>query len=171
MRIPKSVRNTVVSVVALLVILVGVGIAYTWYVGQQSGQSASVAPLPAKKYSAPFSAPPKPSAKTPASAAVRMATSPVAPGDNASITIKTNPVAKCEITVEYDPKDRTLVANQPPITVADSGLQPKTADEYGIVSWAWTFDETAPQGNWTAQATCGHHDQSAVVQGDIEVKR
>jgi len=100
----------------------------------------------------------KPDPNNPSSASIQMFTSSVAPGSNASITVRTNPEAKCTIKVEY---------NKVPST--DSGLVPKVADEYGIVSWAWTVEEEVPLGKWPVKVTCVHNKRSAVVQGDLMV--
>src|SRR5438552_1367136 len=53
-------------------------------------------------------------------------TSPVSPGNDATITITTAPNAKCQITVLY--KSGPSKAQ---------GLFPKSADSQGQVSWTW----------------------------------
>jgi hypothetical protein len=53
---------------------------------------------------------------------------------------------------------------------ADSGLKPKTADDFGIVSWAWTVEATTPVGEWPVDVTCVFNDQSAMVRGKLVVK-
>jgi hypothetical protein len=87
-----------------------------------------------------------------------MLTSPEAPGDNVSMSVKTVPTSTCTIRVEY---------NKIPST--DSGLVAKTADEFGIVSWTWTVGEDVPLGTWPAKVTCVYNGRSAVVQGDLQV--
>jgi hypothetical protein len=158
-KIPKSVYITVGSILALLVLFVGAGAAYTWYTGQHSDEAVSAAEAtPAEVTPVPKHEPMKPAANAKASASVQSLTSPVAPGSNVSVTIKTTPTATCKIVVEYN-----KVASQ------DSGLGPKTADEYGIVSWTWTVDKTAPLGKWPVTVTCEYNTKSAVVVGDLEV--
>lgn len=150
-------RNTMISVVALLLLAVGGGVAYTWYMGQdESDLSAIAAPVEAEP--APVITHLKPAANAKVGAAVQMLTSPVAPGSNASITVKTNPDAVCTITVIYD-----KTASK------DSGLSTKTADEFGVLSWAWTVEASAPLGKWPVKVTCTYNKQSAVVQGDLVV--
>lgn len=159
-RIPKSVRNTLISIVVLLMIFVGGGVAYTWYMGQNTEDVLSVTTpveTPSIAPRAPKSV--KPAANAPASASVQTLTTPVAPGWNASFTVKTNPEADCTVTVTYDE-----------VASADSGLGPKVADEYGLVSWTWTVDETAPIGEWPVEATCTTvAGKSAVVRGMLDV--
>lgn len=154
------VRNTVISVVSLAVLLVGGGVAYTWYVGQDEAANstaiaAPVDPIP----SAPVIKAPKPGANVPVSAAVRMISSPVAPGENASITVNTLPGVDCSVEVKYNEVKST-----------DSGLKLKKADEYGNVSWTWTVEEYVPVGTWPVNVTCVSKDKSAVVRGDLVVK-
>lgn len=159
-RIPKSVLNAAISAVVLLVLLVGGGVLYVWYTGQDAPDvaKASATPLSATSDAAPK--PTKPAANAKASASVQMLTSPVVPGENVSMYVKTLPTSTCTIKVVY---------NDIPST--DSGLTTKTADEYGIVSWTWTVDVSAPLGTWPATVTCTYNGRSAVVQGDLKVAR
>src|SRR2546426_12089846 len=53
-------------------------------------------------------------------------TSPVSPGNPASMTIKTVPSAKCQITVQYLSGPSKA-----------KGLIPQTADSEGQVTWTW----------------------------------
>lgn len=154
----KAVRNIVVSIVVLAVVFVGGGLGYTWYMGQQPVDTTAAIAEPVVAKPAPKIKPAKPAANAKASASIQMLTSPVAPGANASISVKTNPASKCTIKVEY---------NKVPST--DSGLTAKTADEFGMVSWTWTVDETAPLGKWPVKITCTYNKKSAFVQGDLKV--
>lgn len=160
-RVPKSVRNTVLSIVALLILFPAAGIGYTWYMGQYGDNDVAVAPPPAKKkVSDPFGEPPKPAANAAVSASVQVLTSPVAPGENASMTVKTLPGAKCTIEVVYGEVPST-----------DSGLKEKTADEYGVISWSWTVEPAVPVGTWPVEVTCKNGEKSAMVRGDLVVAR
>lgn len=159
-RVWKRVRNVAISAVVLLILVVGGGVGYIWYMGQQAvpSESGSVS-----AEEAPVNPTPKrvqPAANAPASAAIQMLSSPVAPGSNASIDVKTNPGAKCTILVLYD-----KVASK------DSGLNQKVADEYGLVSWTWTVEQTVPLGKWPVKVTCAHNKLSAVVQDDIVIAK
>lgn len=158
-KIVKTVRNIAISTVVLLVLVVGGGVAYTWYVGQDEAANTAAIPAPVAPTPAPVVKPTKPAADAKQSAAVQMLTSPVAPGENASIMVKTNATSECTITVEY---------NKIPST--DSGLKPKTADEFGIVSWTWTVEETVPIGKWPVDVVCAYNDQTAMVRGTLVVE-
>lgn len=155
----KAVRNIAISAAVLLVLVVGGGVAYTWYVGQDEAANTAAVPVSATPTSAPVIKPMKPAANAKQSAAVQMLTSPVAPGENASITVKTNAGSDCTITVEYDEVPST-----------DSGLKPKKADDFGIVSWTWTVEETVPVGKWPVDVICAFNDQTAMVRGDLVVE-
>lgn len=157
-RMLKLARNILISVVVLLVLCVGGGVAYTWYEGQQ-GPVAAITPVASQPVPAePVMRPPQLSPNAAESAAVQMLTSPVAPGTKASVTVKTNPVSQCTIVVEYDKKPST-----------DPNLVTQTADAYGIVSWSWTVPSTAPLGTWPVKITCTANKKAAFVQGDLEV--
>lgn len=158
-RIPKTALYTTISVLVLLVLAVGGGIAYVWYTGQNTPDISTATPAPANKIPDVVT-PTKPAANARASASVQVLTSPVAPGDNASISIKTVATSKCTIKVVYNE-----------IPSADSGLIEKVADEFGIVNWTWTVGATVPEGTWPVTVTCAYNGQSAVVQGDLVVSR
>jgi hypothetical protein len=157
-RIIRSIRNVSISVGVLIVLLVAAGAIYTWFAGRnpapnQTTNAVDATPAPVVK-----AVDPAPNA--PESASVQSLTSPVAPGDNASATIKTNPGSWCTITVVYDKTAST-----------DSGLTGKTADDFGSVSWTWTVDTTAPTGTWPVTVTCLRNKVSAVVVGSLIVAK
>lgn len=159
-RILKFLRNILIGAVVLIVLIVGLSVLYVWYTGQQDNSKAiaeSVEPVApvikqeAKKVEI--------TENTKASAAVQSLTSPIKPGMNAMISVKTNQDAKCKITAVY---------NKIPST--DSGLVEKQADEYGLVSWTWTVESSAPIGKWPVTVTCNiDENRSAVVVGDLIV--
>lgn len=155
----RKVRNITISVVALLVLVVGGGVGYTWYVGQNETASIAAIPVPVDPTPAPVIKPTKPAPDAKQSAAVQMLTSPVAPGSNASITVKTNAESDCTISVKYND-----------IASTDSGLKPKKADDFGIVSWTWTVEPSVPVGKWPVEVNCAYNDQSAMVRGDLLVE-
>lgn len=157
-RIPKVVYKVVLSTFILFMVLIGGGVAYTWYVGQNSDEQALAEPVPvATQRSAPIRRVQQ-DPNAPVGVAIQAFTTPVAPGDNASMSIRTNPNAECTITVTYDK-----------VESKDSGLIPKIADEYGMVSWAWTVEDTTPLGKWPAKVTCTRDDKSGVAQGDLVI--
>jgi hypothetical protein len=159
-RITKFIRNTLISVGVLLVVILGGGAAYTWYMGEYGADTPAAIAAPVEAAPVAAIAPAKPAANAKESASIQMLTSPVTPGSNASVSVKTNAASQCTIAVEYNK-----------IASTDSGLTPKVADEFGMVSWAWTVEESAPLGRWPVKITCIYNDQSAVVQGDLVVAK
>jgi hypothetical protein len=69
--------------------------------------------------------------------------SPVSPGDDATIAVQTAPNASCLITVRY--KSGPSKA---------SGLVPKTSDSKGNVSWTWRVGSRTTPGKWPITVTC-----------------
>jgi hypothetical protein len=152
----NPVRNTIIGAAVLLVLLVGAGVAYTYYFGPENN---SVPPVdkttPAKSA---FVKPTKPSPNSAASASVTTIMSPEKPGENAALVIKTNAGSDCKIVVMYG----TMPAK-------DSGLADKKADEFGVVQWTWTVPASAPPGTWPVSVTCFFYGKSAVVRSNLVV--
>ncbi len=151
------VRNVIITVFILIILAVGAGILYTWYMSNNSPAATTAAPVVSPKKA--FIEPTKPADNVPVGAAIHNLTSPVMPGMNASVSVKTTPDAECSIIVEY---------NKIPST--DSGLKKNVADKYGMVTWAWTVEETVPYGTWPVKITCALGKRSAYVQGDLKVQ-
>jgi len=160
MRISKTVRNSGISVGVLLVVLIAGGTAYTLFGDGQAPKQASSTKAVAEETFQPIPKPPQPAANAPEGVAVGAFTTPVAPGSNSSIQVHTNAGSTCNISVVY---------NNAPST--DSGLAPKTADEYGVVSWSWTVGSSVPVGSWPVRVTCAYHGRTGVVQANLEVSR
>lgn len=156
-RIVRYIRNALIGSVVLLIVLIGIGVAYTWFMGRDRDTSPVVVEE-AQPEAVSTIKPPQPASNTPVSASVQSLTSPVVPGDNALITVRTKPNATCSIVVEY---------NKVPSN--DSGLVSKVADDFGIVSWVWTVEPSTPLGKWPATVTCVLEERSAVVVGDLLV--
>lgn len=152
-----AMRRTITSVIVLLLIAVSGGGLYTWYMGQQNGNvMADDEPAPSRRVEI------KPVRQDPnanVGVAIQVLTSPVKPGENASMTVRTNQLANCTINVQYGSVKST-----------DSGLAKKQADEFGMVSWAWTVEPTAPEGTWPVRVTCATKKKSGMVEGDLTVK-
>jgi hypothetical protein len=129
---------------------------YVWLNGQMSAvvPEATVTPNDAMVQIKPV----KPAEDAATGVSIQSFTTPVTPGSNASITIKTNSDATCSITVVYDEE-----------ASVDSGLSPKIADEFGIAMWVWTVEASVPVGEWPVTITCVRNGQSGVVVGDLEV--
>lgn len=158
----KTLRNTLVGIVVTLLLLIGSGIGYTWYMGKYHNPviASDLPAAPTEKLPDPFENPRKMAPDAVVSASIQMITSPLSPGMNAMVNVKTNPDAKCTISVVYDKTAST-----------DSGLSPKVADEYGVVSWTWTVEATTPLGKWPVKVTCANEKRSAVVQADLVLKQ
>lgn len=152
-------RNISIGFFVLLVLAVGAGIIYTWYMGQHATVKEKVVPV--KTTNQPKTTSPvqlAPNAKE--GVAIQSITSPVQPGTNASVYIHTNRDSNCTITAVYNK-----------VPSKDSGLAPKTADEFGLASWSWTVESTVPVGKWPVTVTCEWNKKIAVVIGDLVVSK
>ena len=69
--------------------------------------------------------------------------SPVSRNQNATLTAKTSPNVPCSITVHT--KSGTSSAQ---------GLNPKSADANGMVSWTWRIGPNTTLGTWRIDVTC-----------------
>lgn len=157
-RLPKSLRHAMVSSVVLLVVFVSLGAAYTLYMDTSTTPAPVATTIPTSSTTAPVVKPVQPAANAKESAAVEMISSPVTPGSNATISVRTNPGSTCTIAAVY---------NNVPST--DSGLTTKSADEYGSINWSWTVGPSVPLGTWPVKITCAYHTQTAFVQADLVV--
>lgn len=157
-RVPKAVTYTAITVILLLLFIVVGGAAYTYFLGPDASQAPAPKPLVTKSSALP--PPSKPSPNIPASASVQSLTSPITPGANASITVRTVATASCTIEVVYGGKKST-----------DSGLVKRVADDYGMVTWAWTVDADAPLGTAPVNVYCTYNGKSAYVRGDLVVEK
>lgn len=159
-RVPKAVRNALISAGVLLIVIVAAGAAYTLYMDQKPViTTASDASPTAAETTSPIVAH-KPAADAKEGAAIEALTTPVSPGSNASVSVRTLPTSKCVISVVY---------NKVPST--DSGLAPKIAGDFGDATWSWTVGPSTPVGTWPVKVTCSYHGRSAVVVGDLVVQR
>lgn len=156
-RIIKLIRKISISSAVVLLIIVAVGVGYTWYMGRNVDSSAIATPVDTTdEYTEVKSV--KPAENVPESVAVQFFTDQVIPGTNAAISVRTKPDSICKISVIYDKVSST-----------DSGLIDKTADEYGMASWSWSVGDSVPIGKWPVKVTCYYGEQWAVGTGDLEV--
>jgi hypothetical protein len=156
----KALRNIALSVLVIVMIMVAAAGIYVWASGKDSDKKIndnSAKPATTVGQS-PIKPRPKPSPTAKVGASVQMIESPVAPGKNTSLTIKTNAGAKCTISVVYGSMKST-----------DSGLSQKIADDFGLVTWTWTVESSAPLGTWPVKVTCANKANSAAVQADLVV--
>lgn len=153
----QTIRRTITAMLVVAVLAILGASAYTWYVGQQApiAQSTEDTPFVPKRANI---TPPKIASNAPIGVAVQTYTPEVKPGENASVTVRTNPEAQCAIVVKYDE-----------VQAQDSGLAPKVSDEFGLASWSWTVKVGTPAGEWPAEITCKNKKNSAFVKADIVV--
>jgi hypothetical protein len=85
--------------------------------------------------------------------------SPVSPGNPASMTIKTVPSAKCQITVQYLSGPSKA-----------KGLIPQTADSEGQVTWTWLVGSRTTPGTWPIIVTCLSGKSQGRLQTSFIVK-
>ena len=153
----KTALKITATAVILLVVTTAVGVGYVWYMGQNEDPVAFQEPVKATG-GARISERPKLPPDAAIGASVQDMTSPVVPGSNASVTVKTNPEATCVIEVMYGT-----------VQAVDSGLVEKKADEYGIASWAWTVPSNTQLGTWPVEVTCKNAKNTAMVRNDLRV--
>lgn len=153
----QSLRRSVTIGLVLLVFAVVGGIVYTWYTGQQKTALIKQAP-PARTGGTNFK-PPKVPSNAKIGVSIQSSMLQVKPGENASVTVRTNPEAICTVSVKYNK-----------VPASDSGLIQKTADEFGVADWSWTVPVGTPKGKWPVDVTCKNKVYSAVVSGELIVE-
>ena len=149
----RRARRVAAFLLIMILLLGGIGAAYAWYTAQNAKVVVTETPTPVTRTIKKAVVPAK---NVPVGVSVTILTSPIKPGSNASITIKTKPLAACSIRIEYDKRPST-----------DSGLVPKQADEYGVVTWTWTVESTRPVGKWPIDVTCAEDEKSGYVRGEL----
>lgn len=159
---PKLFIKTFIAASVVGVLVLAAGFVYTWYMGQGQPKTDAVASVQTDQQVSkqPEIKHVEPAANAAVGAAVQLIESPVAAGNDSSLTIRTNPGAKCDIKVEY---------NKIPSNA--EGLHTKTADEFGIVSWSWYVGTSVPAGKWPVTVTCSKNGKSGVVTADLVVTR
>jgi hypothetical protein len=73
-------------------------------------------------------------------------------GSNASVTAKTSPNKPCSIYIAYD--------TGPPLA---AGLDDKTSNGSGLVSWTWTVGTHITPGTWPVYITCAGDTSTTYV--------
>lgn len=156
----KLLVKILVGGVILTILAGAAGVAYTWYNGNQTDNLVQEKTPEVDATKDPVIKPTKLSPDAKVGASIQSMTTPVAPGENTSVTIKTNPDSKCLISVMYNN-----------VVSKDSGLGPKQSNNFGNVTWTWTVENTVPFGKYPIKVTCIYYDKSAVVIGDLEVAK
>jgi beta-lactamase superfamily II metal-dependent hydrolase len=108
-----------------------------------------------KQASQPAPAPTVVQAEAPAQLSLEVLshTSPISAGSTANLKIKTLPGAECTITVYY--KSGASKA---------SGLDPKTANANGEVSWSWKVGSNTSPGDWRIVVTASQGGKTAMKE-------
>jgi hypothetical protein len=155
--LPKIVKRTIFASIILVVLAVIGGMIYV-YIGDKSTPEPATFVTPIEQAPLPKETPPGPNA--PESAAIQYLETPVAVGQNSTITVTTGPNSKCTIVVAYNN-----------VVSKDSGLVPHTADIHGSVTWAWTLDKNAAIGKWPVKVTCVRNNKTGYVEGTLQVTK
>ena len=100
--------------------------------------------------------PPGPSTTTSQQLQIQLisVTSPVRPGDDATIIVRTTPSAVCLITVRYKSGPSRA-----------QGLVSKSADSGGRAAWTWRVGTRTTPGRWPITVTCS----SGRRQGSLQI--
>ena len=163
-KVLKKTGSILFACFVVIVLLVAAGFAYTWWVGQQPAPAAEVIETVGDVRPAivePRELPPD----APVGVSSQLLTTPVLPGENASLTIKTNPGATCEITVTYGELGEESARS------TDSGLRPREADKFGMITWTWTVEPNRPLGTYPVETTCATEQKSGYLRVSLTVGR
>lgn len=87
-------------------------------------------------------------------------TSPVRPGDRATLMAKTAPGARSTITVHYQSGPSKA-----------QGLDPKDADAEGNVSWTWTVGAGTAEGTWRVVVTASKDGKTVTKETAFAVAK
>jgi hypothetical protein len=156
----RTIRNIALTIVVLAVIFAGAGIAYVLISGDAETQANAEQTPVAKAPDTSLPKPHTPSPNAPESAGIQSLFTPVKIGTNTSMSVGTLPGSTCTISFIYNN-----------IASKDSGLTPKTSDNYGNVTWAWTINSDVPVGTWPVKVTCAYNKKTAVVIGNLQVTK
>ncbi len=159
----KEFRNIIIAFVVLALLLIGIGLIIAWLMQPKKAEQTTSVPVANQK---PAVAPPRKfGPNVPIGSAVQSISSPIAPGDNAYVTLRTTEGATCSIkVVNLDPHGKEIDR------INDSGLADKKVDDFGVVTWTWTMPPGAALATWKADIFCQRDEMSTRSVGDIEVK-
>lgn len=163
-RVVKSLRNLTIGVLVLALLIGGVYVALLWL--NKPKVASAPAPDATNKDNPSFLTPHKPPKDVAIGSSIQSISSPIAPGSNASLTLRTTESAVCNIkVVRLDAEMREAQR------VTDSGLGDKTADDFGIVTWTWTMPADAAIAKWQADINCTRDSKSTRSIGEIVVEK
>lgn len=86
-------------------------------------------------------------------------TESVAPGDKATVVITTAAAAECTIMVTYDSGPSQA-----------SGLEGRTADAAGKVTWSWTVGRNTIAGTWPIDIACFKAERDGTLHTTFRVR-
>jgi hypothetical protein len=87
-------------------------------------------------------------------------TSPVKPGDDATVAIKTDPGALCKIEVKL---------KSGPSTAA--GLKSQRADDKGVATWSWKIAPNAAVGDWPVTINVSSKGAKGTAAGTLKIAK
>lgn len=134
------------------------GIGYTYYSDQNSTTKPIATAAAAPEIQEPTITRAAPTPNTPVGVSIEAIDSMVVVNTQASVSVRTTRGAACMIKVLYNK-----------VPAHDSGLVPKTADDFGNVTWTWLVGADTPPGMWPVTITCALNGKSGVVQGNLDV--
>lgn len=160
----RRIRNLLIVCSILALVIGGIFVVVLWLMKPQAVKG------PVETKTAQDAAPDLSSKKfapdVPIGSAIQALTTPIAPGSNANVTIRTTEGAVCSIKVVHlDPYQKELAR------VNDSGLVDKTADDFGMVTWTWTMPANAAIATWKADMLCKRDSKSTHSVGEIVAQK
>jgi len=162
-RVWRSVRAVVLTIVLLAFLIGGAYIVLLWL---NKPQAVTLEMPVAKNDQNPsFIESRKPPKDVAIGSSIQALSTPVTPGSNASLTLRTTESALCAIKVVMLDLELRETAR-----VADGGLSDKKADDFGVVTWTWTMPASAKLGKWQADINCMRDSKSTRSIGEIEVR-
>jgi len=157
---PLRVLINIVIVIAVVGGLAGGAVAtYNWYEHNFDGTPQSAVTI---KKEGGATDPAKSTATGKVNAALQLISTPVKPGDDASMHLRVDAGITCTVKVEYG-------SGASKVEASDPGLVEKTADAFGTIGWYWTVPASAPKGAAKAVATCHNAKNTTSVTGDFTV--
>lgn len=164
-RYARLLRNVVIGIAILAVLIGGTYAALLWFNNPQAALTVKE-PDATNQQNPSFMTPHKPPKDVAIGSSIQSISSPIAPGNNASLTLRTTESAVCTIKVV-----RIDAAMREVQRVSDSGLSDKEADDFGVVTWTWTMPADAVIAKWQADITCTRDSKSTRSIGEIEVQK
>lgn len=158
----RTLRNVAIAMLVLVIVIGAVYLLISWLSKPKIAGNSVVKDT---QQSPTMPQPHRPPRDVPIGSSIQSLTTPVAPGGNVSLILRTTESAVCTIKVVHLDEQMREVAR-----VTDGGLVDKTADEFGVVTWTWTMPAGAAQVTWHADITCQRDSKSTRSVGDIVVK-